>query len=90
MVDDGMSINTLDSYHSEGFELYRNEYGRELNNSSEIYVFPADPEEKTRLRVYILPLINNVVSSYLIFPFGFLLKIVKTSSSVQQSEPILQ
>lgn len=47
--EDGMSICTVDSQTEYEEALYRTKYGRELNNSSDVYVFPADPEEKTRL-----------------------------------------
>ncbi|GJJ13446.1 hypothetical protein Clacol_007700 [Clathrus columnatus] len=51
LPEDVMSMYTDDSYveEEEEQEFYRSEYGRELNNSSEVYVFPADPEEKSRL-----------------------------------------
>lgn len=50
-----MSVCTIESDDEYEQVLYRSEYGRELNNSSDVYVFPADPEEKTRLCMFNLP-----------------------------------
>jgi hypothetical protein len=42
---------------------YREEYGRHLNNYSEVYRLPADTEELERLRMYLVSMPDHPIQS---------------------------